>query len=504
MEQMMTEIFAGIVTAITPKCLLITFIGVFTGVIAGALPGVSSPMALAILIPFTYGMSPAMAIIFLVANYYGTTYGGSITAILLRAPGTPEASCTVFDGYPMAQKGQAGKALGIAITASTIGGMSSNVLLCLFAPPIGIMALKFGPPEYFALTLLGYTAIASVGADPIKQTKALLSLLLGLLICTVGVDGMTGVSRFTFGWSKLLVGFSYVPCIIGLFAMSQVFKEAESLLGDAELANKMKKVKAEVMTLGEILEFKWLILKSAAIGWFLGALPGTGSTISAFIAYGEAVRVSKHPEKFGTGIPEGIVAPETANNAASSTTLIPTLTLGIPGGSSSAVILGAFMIHGIVPGPDLFLVHPEQFVYPLFMSGYIANAMMFATGLFLCRYAGKMLLVRRSILTSLIVILCVVGSYTLSNNMFDVWVMFIMGVVGYIMGRLDFPVAPLILGIILGPISEKSFLTSMLMSDNNPFIILTRPVSGLLTLAALFAFSLPFTRKYFKRKPAAA
>ena len=500
MEILFSEIFAGIVTAITPKCLLITFIGVFTGVIAGALPGVSSPMALAILIPFTYSMSPTMAIIFLVANYYGTTYGGSITAILLRTPGTPEASCTVFDGYPMAQEGQAGKALGIAVTVSTIGGMSSNVLLCLFAPPIGIMALKFGPPEYFALTLLGFTAVTSVGAGPLKQIKALLSVLIGLFLVTVGLDPVTGVSRFTFGWSRLLVGFSYVPCIIGLFAMAQVFKEAESLIGDTELADKMKKVKAEVMSLTEMLEYKWLMLKSAAIGWFLGALPGTGSTISAFIAYGEAVRSSGHPEKFGTGIPEGIIAPETANNAATSTTLIPTLTLGIPGGSSTAVIMGAFMIHGIVPGPSLFTSHPEQFVYPLFMSGFVANAMMFVTGLFLCRYAGKMLLIRRSILTSLLVILCVVGSFTLNNNMFDVWVMFIMGVFGYMLLKLDFPVAPLILGIILGPISEKSFMTSMLMSNNNPLVFLTRPISGFLTVAALFAFSLPFTRKYFKRK----
>ncbi len=499
----MESILIAMQTIFSLSYLLIIFLGVLSGVIAGALPGVSSPMALALLIPFTYGMSPSMAIVLLAANYYGTTYGGSITAILFRAPGTPEASATVFDGYPMAQKGRPEKALGTAISASTIGGMSSCVLLLLVAPQLGRAALKFGPQEYFALALLGLSAVTSAGkSGPVAQVKALATMFLGLFTAVVGLDHITVISRFTFGLPRLLVGLSYVPCIIGLFAMSQVFENAESMAGDMVLAEKMSKVKAELMTFAEIVKFKWIMLRSAAIGWILGALPGTGSTISAFIAYSVTQRMSKHPEKFGTGVQEGIVAPETANNAAASTTFIPTLTLGIPGGSSTAVILGAFMIHGVVPGGELFTVHPEKFVYPLFISGFVANAMMFAIGMVLCKYIGRILSVRRSILNSIIVILCVVGSFSLNNNLFDVWVMLGMGILGYILSKFDFPLAPMVLGIILGPIAERSFMISMLLSQNDPLVFFTRPISGPLTIIAILAFFYPVVSTYLRKKKA--
>lgn len=481
-------------------CLFIIFIGVFSGIIAGALPGISSPMALSLLIPFTYSMSPTMAIILLAANYYGTTYGGSISAILFRAPGTPEASCTVFDGYPMAQKGLAGKALGTAIISSTIGGMSSCIILTLIAPKLGIVALKFGPPEYFALALLGLSAVTSAGKSSlIEQIKAISTMSIGLLTAVVGLQYTTGITRFTFGLTKLLVGFNYVPCVIGLFAMSQVFSNAGKVGADTIISEKMKKVQTELMKFRDIAKFKWIILRSAAIGWVLGTLPGTGSTISAFIAYNETVRTSKYPEKFGTGMQEGIVAPETANNAAASATFIPTLTLGIPGGSSTAVILGAFLIHGIIPGPGLFTKNPEVFVYPLFISGFIANTMMFFIGVYLSKYIAKVLYIRKSILNTIILLLCIVGSFALNNNIFDVWVMLIMGVFGYILMKLNFPLAPMILGIILGPIAEKAFVISMILSNNNPWVFFTRPISGPITILAILAFLIPFSRVFLKK-----
>lgn len=470
--------------------------GLAAGIIFGAMPGVSSPMAIVLVLPFSYGMETSVALCFLVATYVGTVFGGGITAILFRAPGTPEASCDIFDGYPMARK-QPERALGIQITCSAIGGICACLIFLFATYYLAKWALKFAAPEYFGLALLGLAAVTSLGVR--NQRKAVISCLLGLFLATVGMGHFAGLSRFTFGSQYLAAGINYVPAVIGIFAAAEVFKHAYAAPPEAILPKIATKFSALTVGVREVVHHKLTILKSMLIGTFIGILPGTGSTISSFIAYGEAVRSSKHPEKFGTGVPEGLVAPETANNAASAGTMVPTLALGIPGGSASAVILAAMMIYGLTPGPLIIQLQPKL-LYMIFVAMLFSDVVAIAFMLPAIRFFSTALTIPKKILNPLIILLCVAGSFAINNNVADVLVMFMFGILGYFLERYGYPIAPVVLGLILGPIIERGLTTGLVIVDYNVLAFVTRPITAVLLVTALAFAAQPIVRDMLKKR----
>ena len=479
-----------------PLSFAIIAAGLAAGILFGAMPGVSSPMAIVLVLPFSYGMETGLALCFLVATYVGTVFGGGITAILFKAPGTPEASCDIFDGYPMARK-QPERALGIQITCSAIGGICACLIFLLATYYLARWALKFGAPEYFALALVGLAAVTSLGV--LNQRKAIISCLLGLFLATVGMGHFAGLSRFTFGSSYLAAGINYVPAVIGIFAAAEVFKHAYAAPPEAILPKIATKFSALTVGVREVVHHKVTILKSMLIGTFIGILPGTGSTISSFIAYGEAVRSSKHPEKFGTGIPEGLVAPETANNAASAGTMVPTLALGIPGGSASAVILAAMMIYGLTPGP-LIIQEQPRLLYMIFVAMLFSDVVAIAFMLPAIRFFSTALTIPKKILNPVIILLCVAGSFAINNNVADVFVMFMFGILGYFLERYGYPVAPVVLGLILGPIIERGLTTGLVIVDYNVLAFVSRPITAVLLVMAVTFASQPIVRDILKKR----
>lgn len=478
-----------------PLSFLIISAGLAAGIIFGAMPGISSPMAIALLLPFTYGMEAGLALCFLVATYVGTVFGGGITAILFKAPGTPEAAVDTYDGYPMAQK-QPERALGIQITCSAIGGICACLIFLFATYYLARWALHFAAPEYFGLALLGLAAVTSLGVR--NQRKAIIACLLGLFLATVGMGQFGGESRFVFGSQYLAAGISYVPAVIGIFAAAEIFKQGYA---PSEIAFKKVATKFSALTTGvkEVAHHKLTIFKSMLLGTFIGILPGTGSTISSFIAYGEAVRSSKHPEKFGTGVPEGLVAPETANNAASAGTMVPTLALGIPGGSASAVILAAMMIYGLTPGPLIIQLQPKL-LYMIFVAMLFSDIVAIIFMLPAIRFFAVALTIPRKVLNPLIILLCITGSFAISNNVADVLVMFAFGVLGYLLERYKYPIAPVVLGIILGPVIERGLTTGLVLMDYNVLAFVSRPITAvLLVMAVAFAAS-PIVRDILKKR----
>lgn len=490
----MSAWLSGVSLAFSPASVMMLIVGMLLGVAVGAIPGLGGVMAISLLIPLTFSMDPVPAFAMLIGVYCGSVYGGSISAILLKIPGDVASVATTFDGYEMARKGQAGKALGMAISASAIGGLFSTVVLIAVSPQLARFALKFGPAEYFALGVLGMTAVTSLGVR--SQVKSIAAALIGLILATVGMDAISGYPRFTFGSTYLLDGFNFIPIIIGLFGMAEVFSMVENLgaMGDRV---KVQRVSAALPTLREILSVKGIIAKSAVIGTWIGILPGVGATVASLVSYGEAVRTSKHPEKFGTGIPEGIAAPETANNAATGGAMVPLLALGIPGSASTAVLIGAFLIHGLNPGPLLFLQRPEL-VTAIFTETFLANVAIVIAGLVGVRLFAKVLDVPYRVLGPVIVVLCVVGSFAVRNSLSDVWVMVLFGLVGWVMNRLRFPTAPVILGIVLGPIIEINLRRALLISGGSVVSLFTRPISGLILLASLISLVTPLLRQVRK------
>lgn len=490
----MSAWLSGVSLAFSPASVMMLIVGMLLGVAVGAIPGLGGVMAISLLIPLTFSMDPVPAFAMLIGVYCGSVYGGSISAILLKIPGDVASVATTFDGYEMARKGQAGKALGMAISASAIGGLFSTAVLIAVSPQLARFALKFGPAEYFALGVLGMTAVTSLGVR--SQVKSIAAALIGLILATVGMDAISGYPRFTFGSTYLLDGFNFIPIIIGLFGMAEVFSMVENLgaMGDRV---KVQRVSAALPTLREILSVKGIIAKSAVIGTWIGILPGVGATVASLVSYGEAVRTSKHPEKFGTGIPEGIAAPETANNAATGGAMVPLLALGIPGSASTAVLIGAFLIHGLNPGPLLFLQRPEL-VTAIFTETFLANVAIVIAGLVGVRLFAKVLDVPYRVLGPVIVVLCVVGSFAVRNSLSDVWVMVLFGLVGWVMNRLRFPTAPVILGIVLGPIIEINLRRALLISGGSVVSLFTRPISGLILLASLISLVTPLLRQVRK------
>jgi putative tricarboxylic transport membrane protein len=490
----MDQLIVGFMTIIEPMNFLAVFVGVLGGMILGAMPGLTAPMGVALLIPFTYGMMPVPAITMLVSLYCGATFGGSIAAILVHAPGTPAAAATTFDGYPLAQKGQAGKALGMACISSAIGGLFSVLVLIMLAPILAEVAIKFGPPEYFALSIFGLSMISSLGSKSVA--KNLLGGTIGVFIACVGMDEISGFSRYDFGLTHLMDGVSFIPVMIGLFAATEIFRQAE---GGIKKIVVDKKISGMLPTWKEIKSVKTTLVRSSLIGTFIGILPAEGGTVASFIGYNEAKRFSKTPEKFGTGCLEGVAAPECANNAATGGAMIPTMALGIPGSGTTAVILGALLIHGMRPGPLLFIQNANV-VYAVFVGMFFANVMFLGLGLGGAKIFSQILRVPNYVLSPIILVLCLVGTYALHNNMADVWIMLICGLVGYKMKAYGFAAAPIVLGLVLGELIEISLRRSLIVFDNNAFVFFTRPWSLLFIVLTILGLCAPFITSWLENR----
>lgn len=486
----MIERFAlGFGIALEPVSLLMMLLGVAWGILGGAMPGISGSIAMALLLPLTFGMNPAVALMMLAGVYVGAMYGGSITAILISTPGTPGAAATVIDGYELHKRGESGKALGVSLITGTIGGIISVFILVGLAVPLSKVALAFGPPEYFGLGIFGLALISSfVGRDLVKGA---VSAVLGLILATAGTDPFSGTPRFTFGTIDLLGGVQLVAGMIGLFAVSEIFTRI------AEGADWERVRGKYTTTLPSLLEL-WRLRIATGIGIVMGTieglLPGGGGAIAAFISYNEARRWSKTPEEFGHGSLEGIAAPETANNVVTGTAMIPLLTFGIPGSNSAAIMLAAMMLHGIQPGPALFERTP-QIVYGLFAGLLIANVMMLVLGYLALRPSIALVNVRPPFLYAGILGLVLVGAYSINNSMFEVWVVLVTGLVGFGMRRFGFNILAMVLGLVLGFMVEVNLRRSLLIALGNPWVFFTRPISAALLVFAAITLVWPIIRQ---------
>jgi putative tricarboxylic transport membrane protein len=469
----MEAFLQGVAILADPYNLFLIFAATLGGLIIGILPGLGSTMATALLLPFTIGMDPTAAICMLAALYCSATYGGAITAILINTPGTGSSAATTLDGYPMAQKGEAGRALGMAVVASVIGGMFSLVVLITAAPALARLAYNFGPPEYFALALFGLSMLASISAG--SAAKNLLGGALGVLIATVGVDVVTAVERFTFGMPELLSGIHFIPVLIGIFAISELLVQSEILHYRREkFVDAVKAV--ELPSWDDIRRCRSSIARSSVIGVFIGILPAEGTTVAALIGYNEAKRWSKNKANFGYGEIEGVAAAEAANNAGTGGAMVPTLALGIPGSGTTAVILGGLLALGLRPGPHLFTEQPE-FVYAIFASMFVANILFVGMGLLGAKLFARVTLVPNMILWPTVFLLAVLGAYSLDQSFFDVWVMLAAGLLGYFMRRYGFSVIPVAMGLILGELVETTLRQSLIVFDSDWTLFFTRPIT---------------------------
>jgi len=448
---------------------LLLALGVFIGTFVGAVPGMTTPMAVALTLPFTFTLNPVSGILLLLGVYKGGIYGGSITAILINAPGTPAASCTVLDGYPLARRGEARRALDIALYASCIADFMSNLALILCAGFLASLALAFGSPEVFTLILFSLTIIASVSGD--QLLKGLGSAAFGLILAVVGLDLVYGTNRFIFGEVELMSGLNFIPVLIGLFALPEII----AFYGRVEVAREYNPLAGRGAGLDDLRKTLKTIIRGSAIGVILGAIPGIGGAPAAFLSYSEAKRTSKNGDNFGNGEIEGVAAAESGNNGTAGATLIPLLALGIPGDITTAIILGAFMIHGLRPGPLLFQDN-LSLIYALFIGIMLSSFYLFAIGKFSIRLISRIADIPHRILFPIVLTLCVFGAYAVNNTVFDIGVMFVMGLFGFMMLKLKIPAAPFLIAFILGPMLEDNFRQSLLMSRGSWSIFFSSPI----------------------------
>ncbi len=462
----------GFSVAMTFQNLLFATIGCVLGTLIGVLPGLGPAAGTALLIPITFKLDPTAAIIMLAAIYYGAMYGGTITSVLINVPGEAASVVTCLDGYEMAKQGRAGAALGIAAIGSFIGGSVATFGLVIMALPLARFALKFGPPEYFALLLVGLSLVMGLAGKSLA--KALMMAILGLLFSFVGVDPVEGAPRFTFGIAPLLDGIRFVPVVMGFFGIGEILLNAEKSLAGVMAGE--GKVTSFFPRRDEWRISATSILRGTGLGFFLGLIPGTNSAVASFMSYAIEKKISKHPEKFGTGVIEGVAAPETANNAYANAALIPLFTLGLPGSPTIAILMGALIMNGLTPGPLLFSQH-AAFVWAVIASLYIGNVILLILNLPLVGWWAKLLKIPYNILVVFILVFCIIGGYSLNNSMFDVGVMILCGLLGYVFKKLDFPLAPAILTLILGPMMERSLRESLSLSQGDYSTFFTRPIS---------------------------
>ena len=482
----MDTALAALADVLQFKNLLASMAGVFFGLFIGATPGLTISLGMVLLLPLTFALSPVTAFCMLLGLYSSGFTGGSISAILLNIPGTPSAAATAIDGHAMAKKGRGGEAIGIAVTASFFGGMFSLVCLVLIAPTIAKLALRFGAPELFALVLLGLTLICSFGQKSI--VKGMIAGVIGLIFMTVGLDPMVGTPRFTFNSIDLQAGISFLPALIGLFAIPQIISGIIS--GVRVIPSYHGKVAGFFPKIKNLLKLSKSMILGALIGTGVGAIPGAGGPIAVFLSYDYASRFSKNRSEFGNGTPEGVAAPESANNGVAGGAMIPMLTLGIPGDPITAILLGALMIQGLTPGPLLF-ENNGQFVYSIFWAFLVANVLTLLLTFATIKLWVRIHQVPSRILLPIITILCIIGSFSLRNTFFDTGVMLFFGVIGYLMNKFRFPVVPLLLAIILGPALEEHLRMSLIISQGDYSIFFTHPISLTFLLMAFFSFILP-------------
>ena len=472
--------FSSYAAVFTPSILFMICVGTTAGIVIGALPGLTATMGVALLVPLTFGRPPLESLSMLMGIYCGAMYGGAISAILIRTPGTPAAAATVLEGYPMARRGEAGRAMAMALFASFFGGVVGALIMTFASPFISSVALEFGPVEYFGLAIFGLSVIISISGRSL--IKGMMSAFFGLLIASIGFDPISGFPRFTFGMVEMMEGPPFIPTLIGLFAVSEVFNEVQKSGG-------VQQIKARLdQYLPSWKDIKYCfkeLCRSSIIGTVIGAIPGAGGDIAAFISYGEAKRASKHPERYGKGEIEGLAASECANNSCSGGAMIPLLSLGVPGDAVTAVLLGAFVIQGLQPGPMLYKEHID-IVYQIFASMMLAQFAMQFIGMAGIQLFARVIMVDRAILTPAIFVLSTVGAYAMRSNVFDVYTTLAFGLLGYVMMRYDYPLSPILLALILGPMAEANLRRAMVISGGDPSILVSRPIAvGLMALAVL-------------------
>jgi putative tricarboxylic transport membrane protein len=482
----LSHIALGAQVVFQPVNLLFCFLGVLMGTLVGVLPGLGPTAAIALLLPNTFHVSPVSAIIMLAGIYYGAMYGGSTTSILVNIPGEAASVITCLDGYQMALKGRAGPALGIAAFGSFIAGTVSVIGLMIVAPPLAKFALAFGPPEYFSLMLLGIIILIYLASGSIL--KALMMFVFGLLLSTIGMDAISGTQRLTFGILELSDGVGLIPAIMGLFGVAEVIANVEQAMKTDIITTKVKNL---LPNLQDWKDSFWPIIRGSVLGFFIGILPGPAPVISAFSSYAIEKKLSKHPEKFGTGVIEGVAGPESANNSATGGAFIPLFTLGIPVNSVIAILLGAFMIHGIQPGPMIISKYPDLF-WGTVMSMYLGNAMLLVLNLPLIGLWVQVLKVPYPILFPLILLFCLIGVYSLNYSLVEIALMIGFGVFGYLARKLQFEMAPLVLAIVIGPMMENNLRLALVISQGSPMIFITHPISALFIFITLFLLISPF------------
>jgi putative tricarboxylic transport membrane protein len=481
----------GFGVAMTPTNLVLMFTGVILGVIIGVLPGLGGANGVAILLPLTFGMAQTpggatSAIILLSCIYWGALFGGAITSILFNIPGEPWSVATTFDGYPLAQQGRAGNALTAAFTSSFIGAFIAVIVITFLSPVIAGFALEFGPPEFFAVYLLTFCAFIGTSKEP--PFKTLAAMMLGFALAAVGTDPVTGTLRMTFGARHLLTGFDFLIAVIGLFGIGEILLTLEEGLAFRGAKAKLN-LRVVLETWKELPRYWLTSLRSSAVGCFMGIVPG-GATPASFMSYGVARRFSRDGDKFGSGMVEGVVAPETAAHAAGTSALLPMITLGVPGSPTAAVLLGGLMIWGLQPGPLLF-IEQKDFVWGLIASMYLGNIAGLIVVLTCVPLFAAILRVPFSVIAPIIMVVCAIGAYTVHNSIFDVWMMVVFGVAGYLFKKLQYPLAPLVLAIVLGDAAEASFRQAMLISQGDMSIFFSKKLVGLMTTLALLLLFWP-------------
>ena len=476
-----------------PYLIFLIFVTTIIGVVIGVLPGLGATTGAALLLPFTLTMEPVNAIAVLATIYVSATFAGSITAILINTPGTAAAAATTFDGYPLAQRGEAGRALGVAVVSSTIGGVFSVAVLCFAAPLLARVAYEFRPPEYFALTLFGLSMLATISAG--GTVRNLIGGIFGVWLATIGAEPTTGIERFMFGNYELYEGLAFVPVFIGLFAMSELLVQSKRVTTAID-AIKMKAV--QLPTREDYKRIWKTVARSCGIGTFIGVLPAEGATVASMIGYAEARRWSKNKEEFGKGAIEGIAGAEAANNAATGGAMVPTMVLGIPGSGTTAVILVGLLVHGLRPGPYLFTEQVDK-VYQIFGAMMLANLMFMAMGLYAAKVFARISLVPLQMLWPIVFALAAIGAYALSSSLLDVWIALIFGVIGFFARRHGFAVAPIAVGLILGEMVETNLQNSLKMFEGEWWLMFTQPLAALFFLLALLGLLSPTIVKWVSR-----
>jgi len=487
-------LFHGFAVVLSPFNLLLMLIGIVLGVIIGVLPGLGGANGVAILLPLTFAMPPTSAIIMLSCIYWGALFGGAITSILFNIPGEPWSVATTFDGYPMAQQGRAGEALTAAFTSSFVGAFFAVAMITFLAPLVAKFALRFGPPEFFAVYLLTFCSF--VGMDKGSPFKVLMSMMLGFALAAVGMDTVTGQLRLTFGFPELMRGFDFLIAVIGLFGIGEILLSMEEGL---HFSGKSARINLRVvLDAWKKLPAYWVTsLRSVLIGCWMGITPG-GATPASFMSYGVAKRMSRSGEKFGTGQIEGVIAPETAAHAAGTSALLPMLALGIPGSPTAAVLLGGLLIWGLQPGPLLF-TEQKDFVWGLIASMYLGNLAGLVIVLTTVPLFASILRIPFSIIAPVIIVICAIGAYTVGNALLDIWLMLVFGVIGYVFKKLGYPLAPLVLALVLGDKAENAFRQSMLLSQGDLLIMWSNPLVGSITTLALVMLLWPLLSKALKK-----